>query len=272
MGISYTGQSTTFGCKLWTKFWTMPRQISLIMQSQRRYGTILGGLPHQPRVQLPRSGRCSGENLRWEVVGLLLVHTGAELSDMPGWHSIFSRLPRGLHTRAQVMQKMLQLGNACTAFSKECGPRNELVACLMYVCMLMTERAVGDSSSEAWHNMGLVCDTVITMGLHQQKKVDTDTPFFLRELRKWLFILAYNHDKFLAEFLGRPSRISYRHCSIQELLPLGDQEICGSERTPAGVSANEPGHPTRSTWRKAFYSLTKIGEDLLELTLGEKAD
>lgn len=55
----------------------------------------------------------------------------------------------------------------------------------------------------AWQRMGETCDFIVMMGLHQEKRVDENTPFMICEMRKRLFELAYSHDKSIATFLGK---------------------------------------------------------------------
>lgn len=54
----------------------------------------------------------------------------------------------------------------------------------------------------AWQRMGETCDTIVMMGLHQEKKVDQNTSFMLCEIQKRLFNVTYAHDKSQAMFLG----------------------------------------------------------------------
>ena len=113
------------------------------------------------------------------------------------------------------------------------------------------------------------------MGLHQGNKVDADTPFWLAELRKKIFISAYGHDKSVASFLGRPPRLSYRYCKMDMPLDLSDEEsfLEGEELQAALASLDENGWNTtgslhRTTWIRVWFQHCRLREDILEIALG----
>ena len=113
------------------------------------------------------------------------------------------------------------------------------------------------------------------MGLHQGSPVDPETPFFLSELRKRIFITAYGHDKSVATFLGRPPRLSHRYCKMVPPLDLSDDQIFleGSELDAALAELDENGWNTtgnlrRATWTRVWLQNCRIREDILEIALG----
>jgi len=95
----------------------------------------------------------------------------------------------------------------------------------MYQDLILVECLKGDAHYAAWQRAGEVCDTIVAMGLHQGNKVDADTPFWLAEMRKKIFIAAYGRDKMIAAFLGRPPRLSHRYCKMEEPLDLSDEQL-----------------------------------------------
>lgn len=126
---------------------------------------------------------------------------------------------------------------------------------------------------QPWTKMGEAGDMAVSLGLHQEKRVDDSTPFFLCQLRERLFFSVYSHEKFLAAFLGRPPRISYRHCVVQEPLDLTDEQICMDEPELSEALAalrdgwSVTGPPNRMTWRKVNSARNMIREDILEIAL-----
>ena len=131
----------------------------------------------------------------------------------------------------------------------------------------------------AWQRNGEVCDAIIAMGLHQGNQVDSQTPFFLAQTRKKIFISAYGHDKSIASFLGRPPRLSHRYCKIEMPLDLSDDELflegAELEAALARLDANgwnTSGNVSRTTWQRVWSHYSRIREDILEIALGSGED
>ncbi|KAK3064645.1 hypothetical protein LTS18_005299 [Coniosporium uncinatum] len=100
-------------------------------------------------------------------------------------------------------------------------------------------------------------------------------PFFLAELRKRAFASAYGDDKIASIFLGRPPRLSHRYCVIQAPLDLHEDELLskGADLQSAldGLDAdgwNKAGLVRRCGWVRVGLRSNIIGEDILELSLG----
>lgn len=118
-------------------------------------------------------------------------------------------------------------------------------------------------------------DAVIAMGLHQGNNVDADTPFWLAQLRKKIFVSAYGRDKQTATFLGRPPRLSYRYCKMEEPLDVPDQMLFVEGIEPADILARVDDNGwntnqilTATTWKRVWFQHCRIREDILELALG----
>ena len=131
----------------------------------------------------------------------------------------------------------------------------------------------------AWQRCGEVCDTMIAMGLHQGNNVNAETPFFLAQMRKKIFVSAYGHDKLVATFLGRPPRLSHRYCRMEVPLDLSDEQLFleGAELEAAIAQLDSNGWNTtgtinRTTWRRAWFEYCRIREDILEIALGTGED
>lgn len=116
------------------------------------------------------------------------------------------------------------------------------------------------------------------MGLHQEKKVDAQTSFFICELRIRIFDEVYGHDKSVATFLGRPPRLSHRYCVLQLPLDLTDNEMLleGPELEACLAKLkdgwNAKNHFGRVTWRRVWSQHARIREDILEIALGTNND
>lgn len=127
----------------------------------------------------------------------------------------------------------------------------------------------------AWQRTGEVCDAIVAMGLHQGNQMDAETPFFLAELRKKIFIMAYGRDKVTATFLGRPPRLSHRYCKMEVPLDLSDDQLflegaeLGAVLETLDVNGwNTSGNLNRNTWQRVWFQHCRIREDILEIALG----
>lgn len=216
----------------------------------------------------------TGQNLRWETVGLIFATIGLVTLCLSAWDETFPERHRLGGDKDAIAHTMLELSGECITMSKAFSEVNDLLACLMYERALLCENLRGDTTSESWLRISEVCDVAVLLGMHKEQRADHKTPFFLCELRIRLFGQIYGHDKWVATFLGRPPRVSYRHCSMQLPADLSDDDCCKPETHLAVITgafkdewaASGPVH--RSTWRRAWDPQIKLREDILEIAIG----
>lgn len=222
--------------------------------------------------------QATGENLRWETVGLLfsavgLRASGAVYAENQSLHD--AAQPIGRVDRAKVILKLV---DECIELCRRCGSCSDLFACLMYERSPLVEWVRGDVSAEAWTRFSDVCNVAVELGLHREKRVDARTPFFLCELRIRLFGAIYVHDKYVSTYLGRPPHISYRHCVIQLPTDLCDDDVCSEQTELLNTLANlnggyaSTGQLGRATLRRATTAHFIIREEILEIVLGNPQD
>lgn len=120
-----------------------------------------------------------------------------------------------------------------------------------------------------------LANALLSCNLHQEINVDDRTPFFMAELRKRLFICAYESDKYDAAFSGRPPRLTRHYCRLQLPLDLTDAQTMsdGLELDNAvndldNEGWNQSGTIHRSTFARLFATNASITEEILELSLG----
>jgi hypothetical protein len=208
--------------------------------------------------------QATGENLRWETVGLLFSAVGLTTNHQPG----------DPIEQLSTEKRMLRLVDECIDNSRICGSSTDFFVCLLYERSPLVELIRGDISPEAWTRFSDVCNTALELGLHKEKVVDAKTPFFLCELRIRVFESIYVHDKYVSTYLGRPPRICYRHCIVQSPADLSDDEVCGDQTVLAdAISKLENGYARsgriyRATMRRAQIADFIIREEILELVLG----
>lgn len=219
----------------------------------------------------------TGDYLRWETVSALfsvIVIVSLELSD---WDPAFNMARAIAKDRHDLTDKLRCALETCLSFCRECESITDLYACVMLESVLILESIRGDTHFQAWVRMSEVINTVIHMGMHQEKRQDAKTPFIVNELRIRLFDVLYGHDKSLSTFLGRPPRLSHRYCVLQLPLDLSDDEMMyeGAELQQA-LNALDNGWNTkgclhRSTWRRVWAAHAQLREDILEIALGTRS-
>jgi hypothetical protein len=111
--------------------------------------------------------------------------------------------------------------------------------------------------------------------LHQEIKADDRTPFFISELRKRLFICAYDNDKQSATYSGRPPKLSRHYCRLQIPLDLTDSQLMAESLDLDtvideldGQGWNQQGLVQRSTFARLSATNALITEEILEVALG----
>jgi hypothetical protein len=145
-----------------------------------------------------------------------------------------------------------------------------------------------------WRRLGDFISAITTKGLHTGNDVSPQVstcvcvsppithayilihqvPFWLCELRKRIFSSAYNLDKSISTFMGRPPRLPRKYCAVQLPLDIDLKQL----RLPADQmeieieKLDEGGWNTEGEVRSNLYARTSlicnmIREDILELEL-----
>jgi len=127
----------------------------------------------------------------------------------------------------------------------------------------------------AWQHTGELCDALVLAGLHRGNETNINTPFFLSELKRKIFVSTYGRDKIVASFLGRLPRLTRHYCKIELRLDLSDEELVleGSELSEVIASLDCDGWNTagalhRTTWLRMWFQHCRLREDILEIALG----
>lgn len=189
---------------------------------------------------------------------------------------------------------MHNVSETCVQFCDELGVLNDLYLWLLYensiaYCSLrsrgsksLTEvptlsmaHLLTNKGYDNWKKTSAFTAALQCANLHQEIKVDDMTPFFIAELRKRLFICAYNNDKTSAASAGRPPKLTRLYCRLQIPLDLTDaQTMSDGRELQAAISEldeagwNQEGTIQRSTFARISATNALITEDILEISLG----
>ncbi|KAJ1324380.1 chromatin structure-remodeling complex subunit RSC3/30 [Microdochium nivale] len=213
----------------------------------------------------------TGPGIRWVTVGLVVAMVGICAQQILETHVLFRR-----HAieRRRLLAEAAAVMQACLSFYRQCNIVDLRLAWLVLAVSIMPEPAKSDFSYASYRESGELNDIVITMGLHQPPRADM--PLFHAELCKRTFLCAYAREIATATFLGRPPRLSHRYCSVDPPLDLSDQELFLDPPELAAAVArldsrgfNPDLKFRRSSYMRAWISMSIAREDLLDLALGK---
>ncbi|KNG88306.1 hypothetical protein ANOM_002491 [Aspergillus nomiae NRRL 13137] len=214
----------------------------------------------------------TGSNLRLEIFGVLYAIAG-RLSIFGLAHDRFPRL-NGMAARERFSRKMLAASDAVLQICQLIAPVNDLTIWMLYEILLLSKVADGDTSSAKWRRLGDLSTHVFELGLHRDSQQSNSLPVFLVETRRRLFAAAYQLDKSIATFLGRPPRISLRHSDCRLPLDLHDTSLeagqSDMELALQGLDSdgwNTQGSLHRSTFLRQRFLVSTFREEILEVSL-----
>ncbi|KAF4550415.1 Hypothetical protein D9617_17g046830 [Elsinoe fawcettii] len=216
----------------------------------------------------------TGQNLRWDTIGALLSGASIVALDLSDWDPALAEVTSIANDRRDFTERIKEAMELTLEFCRELESITDLYLCVLFETVLVIESMKGDTHFQAWVRIGEVINTCIHLGMHQEKRQDEHTPFFVNETRIRMFDMLYGHDKSLSTFLGRPPRLSHRYCVLQLPLDLSDEELFtdGIELQQAIAKLdngwNTQGQVHRSTWRRVWAAHAQLREDILEVALG----
>ncbi|KAF2820502.1 hypothetical protein CC86DRAFT_397762 [Ophiobolus disseminans] len=217
----------------------------------------------------------TGAFLRWEVVGILVTLVSLVAQSLKDGDPIFCSHDDAPIDRAALALKMHNASELCVQFCDEFGVLNDPYLWLLYENSIAYCSMRSKGSYESSKKNANLATALLDCNLHQEIKVDDRTPFFMAELRKRLFICAYDNDKYMASFSGRPPKLTRHYCLLQIPLDLTDTqtmsdglELEEAIQTLDEEGWNQQGNVQRSTFARLSATNALLTEEILELSLG----
>ena len=122
-----------------------------------------------------------------------------------------------------------------------------------------------------------ITTALFTLGLHQEPK--SELPFFLAELHRNIFWIAYYSDKNLATFFGRPPMINGKFSLCRMPLDLEESQLAlegdALDRALSDLDHegwNQNSTVGRASWLRVSVIFARLREEILELSLGGNID
>lgn len=177
--------------------------------------------------------------------------------------------------RSQLALRMHNASEMCVGFCDDIGALNDLYLWLLYENSIVYCSMRTKGSYENARKMSRLASALVSCNLHQKIEVDDNTPFFMAELRKRLFVCSYENDKYAAASAGRPPKLTRQYCQLQIPLDLTDaQTMSGSFNVNIGNGQsdrdgwNADGIVQGCTFARLSAANALILEETLEISLG----
>jgi hypothetical protein len=217
----------------------------------------------------------TGDDIRWEVVGIIFTLVGLLSQSLQDGDPIFCSHDEPPVDRRALALKCFQVSDTVETFCNDFDIINDLSLWLLYENTVLDCSLHRKGSFYNWRKAGILASSLTAFGLHKEIKVDDHTPFFIAEFRKRLFVSVYENDKYSSAFAGRPPRLTRQYCLLQLPYDLNDAQIMSDgpelEAALAGLDHsgwNQQGSIQRCTFARIFASDAMISEDILEISLG----
>ncbi|KAJ5584600.1 uncharacterized protein N7459_004400 [Penicillium hispanicum] len=211
----------------------------------------------------------TGSAIRLEIIGSLCA-----LAGRAGYFGLARDRFNTQASRSQLARKMLAASDVALYICKILTPLNDLTIWLVHENLLLSDLVNGDSSPHSWNRLGELSTDIFALGLHRDSKAPNDLPEFLLESRRRQFAAAYQLDKNMATFLGRPPRIPRRYADCRMPLDISDEALAsdtpGLEYPPDALDAdnwNARGVIRRSSWMRVRFIVSTFRDEILEVSL-----
>ncbi|ORY15257.1 hypothetical protein BCR34DRAFT_558944 [Clohesyomyces aquaticus] len=212
----------------------------------------------------------TGENLRLEILGTLFAIAARSLSFGLGEASWNDNSRRNF--KPQFTDEMLRASTSCLFLCNMLSPANDVVVWLFYENLLLSTTLCGYTSPPSWRRVGELATQIYALGMHKESK-GSHLPHFILETRRRIFCSAFNVDKTISTFLGRPPRLSRRHTDIRLPLDISDEDLVSDPTTLEAAIGNldSQGWNTqdrwlRSSWIRQRYRTSQLREEILDIS------
>ncbi|KAH7067533.1 hypothetical protein BKA63DRAFT_557128 [Paraphoma chrysanthemicola] len=219
---------------------------------------------------------CSGENLRFEIIGNLLATAGRSLTFGFAPDLFSDPVNRGL--KSQFVDEVLRASTTCLFLCTMLATVNDITIWMYYENYLFTTMMCGYAGPPSWRRLGELSTQIYALGIHKES-TSANVPTWLKETRKRIFCSSYNQDKSISTFLGRPIRISKRHTDVSLPFDITDEVTVGDQAAlnQAIKELDKDGWNTKGRWLRASwirhrYTSLQFREEVLDFSLNKLDD
>ncbi|KAF4342052.1 general amidase [Fusarium beomiforme] len=212
----------------------------------------------------------SGQNLRWETVGVIFLNTAlAELSSTSNQES------------RRIIRQCTEYCAPCITLANMGGSSGSLMLFLMYKRSVLHAWMHGETSLPYWKFHAETVAMLTFSGLHDNlsKSAALNVSTVPSEIRRRIGCQIFIVDKFLATFVGRPPLLTRRFCSIKlpldikESALLADKENFQRQHLHLDQSGwNTDGSIYASSLLRVRMMIALVRDEILEVILAQDGD
>jgi hypothetical protein len=225
------------------------------------------------------SRNITGAFLRWEVVGIIVSLVSLLAQSLKDGDPVFCTHEEAPENRAALAFRMHGASEMCISFCDDFGVLNDLYLWLLYENFISCRSISTRENLEKSKKISILAAALIDCNLHQEIKVDDQTPFFMAELRKRLFICAYEKDKRFATSTGKPPKLTRNYCRLQAPMDVSDVQLMSDgpvfEDALGELDSegwNMRGEVQKCTFARLSATNALITEEILEISLGQLSE
>ncbi|KAF2658901.1 hypothetical protein K491DRAFT_236581 [Lophiostoma macrostomum CBS 122681] len=237
-----------------------PELVALVLENTRQTLDISSSVRPQEFHKL-----CTGSDLRLEIIAWILAEAGR--AAVFGLDTV---QPGMKHVRYRFIHEMLRSSASCLLLCTHISSTNDITIWATFEHLLLVCQLHGQTGPPTWRALCDLSTHIYSLGMHKEA-TPHPLPFFILETRRRVFCHAYNADKNIATFLGRPPRLSKRHTDIRLPLDLPDADLTAPPETLAAAIGeldaqgwNVKGQYNRASWIRLRYASAGIREEILE--------
>ncbi|KAL4945160.1 hypothetical protein BDV06DRAFT_47990 [Aspergillus oleicola] len=216
----------------------------------------------------------TNKNLRWEAIGIFFATAGIALMSTTDSDPDLMRVAPDPQGKDMLRTQVMEASGICLRFCDGAASINELRAYHQHGDLLLRTQYWGDTSFAAWRRLGNLTATIYAAGLHQETTRSQNCPPFLQQWRRRCFSTAFDADKSISTFVGRPPFINYRYCANSPPLDISDEIlIAGGEELDDAMSNldaagwSTQGNTLRGSMLRLRFLLAVLREQALEVAL-----
>ncbi|KAF5591080.1 transcription factor [Fusarium pseudoanthophilum] len=211
----------------------------------------------------------SGENLRWETVGVIFLYTAlSELSTTSNEDS------------KRIIRQCPESCASCITLANMGGSSGTLMLFLVYKRSVLHSWMHGETSLPYWKFHAEAVAMLTFSGLHDtQTKSSAHMSSVPTEIRRRIGCQVFVVDKFLATFVGRPPLLTRRFCSIKVPLDLEETALLSDRETFQSRSQlldqdgwNKDGCIYSGSLLRVRMMIALVRDEILEVVLAKDGD
>ncbi|PVI00547.1 hypothetical protein DM02DRAFT_388285 [Periconia macrospinosa] len=215
----------------------------------------------------------TGPNLRWEILGLVMVLAASGAQYTSPDDPIFDLEGGGRINKDAFVEDMIHASNDCINLCKVHGAVNDIIVWLLYHNMLVKSNFYGDNYHGVWRGMSETISTLYAGGMHCEESFDE--PFFFCEARRRMYAAVFRSDKTLANFFGRPPLMNWRYSDRPLPLDIDENVIMCTDTELLNTALskldnegwNTEGKINSVSWVRLRAKMSISRERFLELSL-----